>query len=623
MKVSRFPHYVRRLKEIGPSKALEVISCRVQNSFFEQYTRYQAERKRASHSWATISYKHKLGTFEEAWTGLRKRSFHVLPDLYATEAVDGKKLMHEAGKFAHNCFDVLGSRDQCLMVMPWHSDFRLRYQHPDADYLFDKNLFYKDIIVTSGLTDRLTKDIKVPWELSRFQHLLPMGIAYSKAQDPLYAQAFMQHVEDWLDENHFLLGPNWVCPMDVGIRALNWVVGFHYFKNSEDIPLAFWERFVCSLYDHMVYLENNWEVYAVTSNHYVSDLIGYFYLTWFFGDWKGISKKRDWCYKELLKEFEKQVFEEGTDYEGSTRYHVLVTEIFYHFYILCQEHTLAIPVSFVEKLRSMFLFIDHITINDDYRLKIGDDDSGKILYYGITPRMVATIAQPQEQAQVFYKKFGLSILKNKMLHATLRHHAYTAGQPSGHFHNDVGSVTLAVRGIPVIVDPGSYVYTPSAHWRNHFRSVEQHNTFYIQDVEPVVFDDRLLFNLELPVHTAKESMWTVHHNLYSIPAQRTLTYTQDMSLVTLTDAWQDHLGYPLVSCWNFTLAPDIEPRKTEQGWVLYHEEKPLLLVASEFLTFTVHQGWYAPGYGKKQQTKQLRAHTELSLQSVVTTFHIL
>lgn len=623
MKVSRFSHYVRRLKEIGPSKALEVISCRMQHSFFEQYTRYQAERKRASHTWISLAQKHRLDTFDQAWAELKTRSFTVLPDLYKAEVADGKKLMQEAEKFAHNCFDILGSRDQCLMTMPWHSDFRLRYQHPDADYLFDKSLFYKDIIVTAGLTDRLTKDIKVPWELSRFQHLLPMGIAYSKAQDPLYAQSFMQHVEDWMDENPFLLGPNWVCPMDVSIRALNWVVAFHYFKDSEDIPVQFWERFVCSLYDHMVYLENNWEVYAVTSNHYLSDLIGYFYLTWFFADWKGIPRKRDWCYKEFVKEFEKQVFEEGTDHEGSTRYHVLVTEIFYHFYILCQEHMLAIPSAYVEKLRRMFIFIDHITIGDQYRLKIGDDDSGKILYYGITSRMVATIVQPEETAQIFYKKFGLSVLKNKDLHVTLRHHAYAISQPSGHFHNDIGSVTLGVQGIPVLVDPGSYVYTPSSYWRNHFRSAAQHNTFYIYDVEPIVFDDRLLFNLAIPPHTPKEAAWKVYHSLYSIPASRNVSFSENLRTITLTDRWKDHPGHPLVTGWNFTLAPGIEPCQTGKGWTLYAQDKPLVYIESTELTFNVHSGWYAPGYGQKQATKQLRAKSELSMQPMVIIFQIL
>ena len=70
-----------------------------------------------------------------------------------------------------------------------------------------------------------------------------------------------------------------------------------------------------------------------------------------------------------------------------------------------------------------------------------------------------------------FPQFGLSIVKTNNWHITLRHHAYNALQPTGHFHNDIGSITLAVNGIPVIIDPGSFVYTPSAMWRNYFRSV--------------------------------------------------------------------------------------------------------------------------------------------------------
>ena len=96
-----------------------------------------------------------------------------------------------------------------------------------------------------------------------------------------------------------------------------------------------------------------------------------------------------------------------------------------------------------------------------------------------------------------FPQFGLSIIKTNNWHVTLRHHAYNALQPTGHFHNDIGSITLAVNGIPVIVDPGSFVYTPSAMWRNYFRSVAVHNTSFIDGIEPVLLSDEL-FVLNIP-----------------------------------------------------------------------------------------------------------------------------
>ena len=640
MKIAKLPHYLKKMYTLGARNSAKVVTNRMYNSLFEQYARYQADNKKASHDWVYIAYKHGLGTFEDFWKAQHKRSFVFSTDIYKKQLADQEALTQQADAFANNCFDILGSRDQCLMTMPWHSDFRLRYQHPDADYLFDKQLFYKDIKVSFGLTDRLIKDIKMPWELSRSSYFFVLGSAYQKGRNPLYARAFVEYITDWLDENPFLLGPNWVCPMDVGIRAFNWVWAFHFFRDAEHIDPVFWERFTSSLYDHMIYLENNWEVYDKTSNHYLADLVGYYAVTWFFADLKNVSKRAIWCHKEILKESEKQIFDEGAAYEGSTAYHQLVTEMFYHFSLLAQEHGHAIPGSFTTKLSKMFTFIDWCTTDSGYLVKIGDDDSGKMLQYGVTQELVQEMKGPKTQdKEQFFKEFGLAVYKDANWHVTLRHHAYQNRQPSGHFHNDVGSITLAVKGVPVIVDPGSYVYTPSAVWRNSFRSVTAHNTFYIEDVEPVMFDERSLFHLDLPEkcvtktlvdnkrHTfgdlsaiaLRDSGWVVEHDLYSIPASRTVSIG-DAQAITIEDAWYDVSGHTFTSCWNFTLAPDITPELRDDAWHLFYNGSCLAIMHSNGLAFSVQDGWYAPGYGQKVACKRLIAKTDLTTEPVRIIF---
>ena len=367
----------------------------------------------------------------------------------------------------------------------------------------------------------------------------------------------------------------------------------------------------------MYFIENNWEVFGVTSNHYLSDLIGYFYLTWFFKDLKGVSTKHEWCFKELLKEFDKQVFEEGTDYEGSTNYHVLVTEIFYHFYILSQESGFALPEAFLIKLKKMFNFIDRVNVADKGIVKVGDDDSGKILYYGITPALVASMKNENLAEDTFLKEFGLSVHKSDEWHVTLRHHAYTKQQPSGHFHNDIASVTVAHKGIPVIVDPGSYVYTPSSFWRNTFRSAESHNTFYIEDVEPIMFSEESLFVLDIPEHTTTDTMWSARNILYSIDAVRSVVIDKNNNTVDIEDSWEEDSGQGCFSVWNFMLAPDIEPiQHDQQTWYLKYNNKILVTFSSYDLVFLVVSGWYAPSYGTKIACKKLVARCPLTSQPV-------
>lgn len=622
MKIAKIPHYVKRAHQLGPVKAIEMIAHRVQTSWFEQYIRYQAEQKKASYSWCTLSSKTEIKDFQHFFAALKAHSFAFVQDIYHEERAQTDTLLQQADAFAYNCFDILGSREQCLITMPWHSDFRLRYQNQEADYLFDKRIFYKDFIVQAGLTDRLSKDIKVPWELSRFQHLFVMGAAYEKNNNEIYARSFVQHVTDFMNENPFLLGPNWVCPMDVGIRALNWVWGFHFFKNSPEISLEFWERFVCALYDHLYYLEHNWELFGVTSNHYLSDLIGYFYVTWFFKDVHDVKRKHEWCFKELLKELEKQVFDEGTDYEGSTKYHGLVSEIFYHFYQLSQESGFVFPKSAYEKIQRMFSFIDWVSIHDADMVKIGDDDSGKILYFGITPGLVSSMRQERTTKEHFFKQFGLSVHKSDTWHVTLRHHSYSTEQPSGHFHNDIASVTIGYKGVPLIVDPGSYVYTPSVVWRNHFRSSKVHNAFFIENIEPVEFNKISLFVLDIPEQdTTHDSLWKVNHRLYSVEATRVVDVSEEKACVTIVDTWEETLGQECTSIWNMTLHPDITARKAEDGIYLQHHGKDIARIISPDLSFILHQGWYSPSYGTKVSCIQLRSESSLNAQP--TTIQII
>ena len=601
------------MRELGPTTALRLVSNRMHASFFEQYKRYQADRKKAALTWESIAYKHKVGEFPQFFEILKKRSFHFIP-LDLEDKSDEALLLSKADEYAHSCFDILGSRNQCLITMPWHADFRLQHQKPDADYLFDKNIFYKDFVILHGLTDRLTKDIKVPWELSRFQHSAALGVAYKKTGNALYSQAFSTQVSDWIDENPYLLGPNWVCPMDVGIRAFNWVVAFHYFKNAPDITDAFWKKYTASLYNHFVYLEHNWEIGSTTSNHYLSDLIGYFSLTWLFADLPGMKKKRDWCYRQLLVEWEKQVFDEGADYEGSTAYHRLVTEIFYYFSLLCQESDLALPGHFNTKLQHMMEFLQWCTPENGQLVTLGDDDSGKLIN-GIPSVVMNGIASEAVSGEKHFKEFGLSVIKTKEWHVTLRHHTYLKQQPSGHFHNDMGSITVALKGVSVIVDPGSYVYTPSAIWRNRFRSVEAHNTFFVKGQEPVSFDEVSLFTLPLEERVTSQPFIS-EHVLYGPTARREIFFDQEDNHLMVHDAWLGLGSRDIETLWNFTLAPHIVPYPQGNEWHLFYKDEIIAKLSSPQLTFAVQSGWYAPHYGTKVACKRLVAQRTMTGERV-------
>ena len=66
----------------------------------------------------------------------------------------------------------------------------------------------------------------------------------------------------------------------------------------------------------------------------------------------------------------------------------------------------------------------------------------------------------------------------------------------GHCHNDKLSFGLCIDGEDIIIDPGTYIYTPLPKWRNKFRSTAYHNTAMIDNEEQNRFVENNLFFME-------------------------------------------------------------------------------------------------------------------------------
>jgi len=66
----------------------------------------------------------------------------------------------------------------------------------------------------------------------------------------------------------------------------------------------------------------------------------------------------------------------------------------------------------------------------------------------------------------------------------------------GRCYNDKLCFELCIDGEDVIIDPGTYVYTPEPEWRNKFSGTVYHNTVTVDNKEPNRFSDKDLFRVE-------------------------------------------------------------------------------------------------------------------------------
>ncbi|MBA7653058.1 hypothetical protein ES703_60899 [subsurface metagenome] len=422
----------------------------------------------------------------------------------------------------------------------WHIDFK-------SGYKWDKKTWYKRM--KYGHTPGV--DIKVPWELSRFQHLIVLGQAYVITGDERYSLEYIYQITDWIENNPPQFGVNWRGTMDVAIRAANWILSLSFFKDSELITNEFLFYFIKNIYVHGKHIINNLEYGSITSNHYLSDISGLLFIGELFYEFDVGKKWKNFAIKELKKEMQKQVYEDGVDFEASTCYHRLVLELFFYSTIFTIKDSSGFKgdnfievgenifgKEYIAKLYKMFGFVLYALKPNVRMPQIGDNDSGRFFIFG--NREILDMGYLLTLGAVFFKEpkfkveeFGFckeaswafgeygykvwqGLEKNCLENIGSKAFADTGwyimrnnkdymivscgpnGQSGngGHAHNDKLSFELSVGGKDILVDPGTYIYTPIPYWRNKFRSTLFHNTVVVDGVEQNRFNDKSLFFLE-------------------------------------------------------------------------------------------------------------------------------
>ena len=399
----------------------------------------------------------------------------------------------------------------------WHSDiFR--------DYRWDSEAFYKAIAIPYNRAD-----IKVPWELSRCQHLATVGMAYRATGEARYASEVVTQIDDWIEHNQLGYGVNWSNTMEVAIRAVNWLWAYHLIAPSPAITDEFLERFLSSVLAHGRHICRNIERYrgGVTTNHTLADYVGLLYIGLFLSEFPEAADWVDVAMSEIETCMQLQVNGDGVDFENSVAYHRLALEMFVGSYLLAQKNGRTFSDSYRSSLEQMFEFVYHYLRPDGLAPMVGDNDDGRLQilsrYFDWQPqdhRYLLAIgaivcgreefwalaqnsaAATEEAAWLLgfvsaapvkprpilpvsraFPHSGRYIMRDGGNHVFISADEVGTGGLGNHKHNDIFSFELSVSGVAMVVDPGSFLYTSDLLWRNHFRSTRAHNTVVVDDTE--------------------------------------------------------------------------------------------------------------------------------------------
>ena len=178
-----------------------------------------------------------------------------------------------------------------------------------------------------------------------------------------------------------------------------------------------------------------------------------------------------------------------------------------------------------------------------------------------------------------------------------------------HKHNDLLGFEYHADGVPLIVDPGSYVYTSNPDARNLFRGTAYHNTIQIDGVEQNELRPDYLFRMfetssvehlgfeDTPDHVEYRGRHTGYERLAApVAHERSFRLVRNSGGLFINDRLIGTGAHAIR--WHFHLAPGVDVEPVEQGaFVLVTSNGRWKFLVDPALTAVLSDAWYSPSYG--------------------------
>ena len=505
----------------------------------------------------------------------------------------------------------------------------------------------------SMIKEDANSDVKVPWEISRYHHLIPLAKAFRLTRDKKYVEKIIKDIDLWMEQNPFMRSVNWTSPMEAAIRAINWLWCLSICGNWNDLPGDFQKRVARTLFHDGMYIFKNLEKNSsgYSTNHYLANLAGLIYLGHCFNDSEFGREWLDFGRQEMFREIRIQFFPTGPHYELSTSYHRLTTELVLSSIIHLKKLNFDIPSDISYRLQNAVEYVASYSRQDGSVPCVGDADDGRVhimgKYYhwprndhryllGLGHALFGNSQWAQKDPELYeeaavlldditafalakesgdrleskiYPDAGIAILKaneSSIFIKTSNRGLYESS--GGHTHNDILSFDLFLNGVPVMVDAGVGQYSGNVDERNLFRSTLMHNTVMIDNIEINSFQEGLrgLWSNGGEAN-AKGLNWRLNkngdfirisHEGYKrlrdpVIHQREFEFDKRRGVFTVRDRLickGEHKGE-----WNFMLHPSIKIRRLDDhAWRLRAHSKEFIFRSE--LDLSLEHSVYSPSY---------------------------
>ena len=614
----------------------------------------QARRALRAGDWAS-AHEHLAGAFVQ-----RPAGFTIAPSMRETlSARIRAEFPRAAADAAARAESILAGRYRLLGYRD------LRFDRPDGtspDWHLDPvhgRRAPRRFWSTVPFLDPACGDHKIIWELNRHQHLLVLGRAFWLTGDDRYRANALTQLASWIEANPPLVGINWASMLELGFRTLSWIWAIHFFVRQPNSDSEPWLVDVMLALDRqLAHIEQNLSYYFSPNTHLLGEALALYVAGRSLPMLRAASRYADLGRRILVEQIGRQLGRDGGHLERSTHYHRYTLDFYLLASIVARITADPVAPSF-EGAVSRLGFVARLLADSRGRLPhIGDDDGGMLM--PICARAADDVSDSLAEAAALTNRPDLRIADApEEAHWMLAHPAlepllersrsvppadaigsaalpdmgyYVSRSPAGdhlvvdagahgyenggHAHADALSMTLSVRGLPLLIDPGTGSYTCDAQVRDTFRSSALHNT--------VVVDGRSQSVPAGPFHwshaaRAEAHVWRTNpgfdyleasHDGYAPVIQRRHVLALHGDLLIVADLVDGDGSHDVQVHWH------LDPRWS----VEISGRRALIRAPGEQIEFAVSGGlveqvlgvgspglgWHSPVYGRVEPTSAIR-----------------
>lgn len=583
----------------------------------------------------------------------------ALQEASSQGVIDGNGLINLGNAVMRREFSVFGVPLPKSGPWPWHKDWRFDQEWVPA--------YFRSYVHDAPRSQPY--DVKFPWELSRLT-FLPMLVQADMLEggNCRTEQAF-RILTDWRDSNPLAYSVNWY-PMEAAMRGIELCL-FSDMARQGGIGSDEASLLMQLLAQHGEFVMRTIEFTDNAANHYIAELVALLLIGRTLHGWyRPAQRWYRFAEQRIAPEVTRQFLPDGVNFEKSTAYHRLVQDLFmlgsaalrHEGKGLNRERRARLHAA--TRYNAAFLRPDNrcplIGDSDDAVVFAGDDapvrdhrpslavaalafrDSELKAAAGALPPAglwlfgrQALTDWPEMSAtpEPFYghhhfEHGGMVVARSERHYLIMDIGEVGQNGLGGHGHNDLLSFELMFNGSPLIIDPGSYIYSGDFAAHDRFRSTRAHNGLVVDDREIAPFTGKFrIANRAQPIgisvedRNARVSVIRAGHTGYQVlpdpvTHERTLQFDRYTGSLQCRDRLLAGDNHHAVRRLYF--APGVEPAFNNDGLRVEVDGESILIRWDGQSRGRLLDTHVSPCYGRLEPSRVLEIETDTSKEATLS-----